>query len=134
MYVTGFTKTNQNVTRTEIHAIILMITHALSRCISYMAIDGQICFHKWLFANLVKPHSCITGPVGPLGSTNQNWLCARLLPMAVLIYPGVCLHSCHLKGSQHHCLWPNGRKGLPLAFPPTPTTLPPPSTCPCIPL
>ena len=37
-----------------------------------MAIDGQVCFHRWLFADPVKPSWCITGPVGPLGSTNQN--------------------------------------------------------------
>ena len=42
--------------------------------------------------------------------------------MAVLIYPVVCVHPCHLLGTQHHCLWPNGRKGLPSACPPTLTT------------
>ena len=59
------------------------INHALSRGINCVAIDGQVCFHGQLFADPVKPCWCITGPVGPLGSTNQNWLCARLLPMAV---------------------------------------------------
>ena len=45
--------------------------------------------------------------------------------MAVSIYPVVCVHSCHLLRAQHHCLWPNGRKGPPSACPPTPTTHPP---------
>ena len=40
-----------------------------------VAMDGQVCFHEWLFAGPVKLCWCITGPVGPLGSTNQNWLC-----------------------------------------------------------
>ena len=92
-----------------------------------MAIDTQVCFHRQLFADPVKPSWCITGPVGPLWNTNQNWLGARLLPMAVSIYPVVCVYLCCLLGTQHHCLWPNGREGLPSACPPTPTThhLPP---------
>ena len=48
---------------------------------SYVAIDSQVCFYRWLFANPVRPRWCITGPDGPLRSTNQNWLCARLLPI-----------------------------------------------------
>ena len=88
-----------------------------------MAIDGQVCFYGWPFANPVKLCWCIKDPVGPLGSTNQNWLCARLLPMAVSIYPVVCVHSCCLLGTQHYYLWPNGRKSQPLACPPTPNQL-----------
>ena len=65
---------------------------------------------------------CITGPVGLLGSTNENWLCARLLSMAVSVYPVVCVHSSRLLETQHYCLWPNGRKGPPSACPPTTTT------------
>ena len=98
-------------------------THALSTNINCVAIDGQVCFHRWLFANPVKPSWCITGPVGPLGSTNQNWLGARLLPMAVSIYPVVCVHSCRLLRAQHHSLWRNCREGPPSACPPAPTTL-----------
>ena len=100
--------------------------------INYLAIDSQVCFHGQLFANPVKPSWCIIGPVqlvlpsgptvGPLGSTNQNWLCAKLLPMVVSIYSVVCVHSCHLLGTQNYCLWSNGKEGLPLACPPTPTT------------
>ena len=101
-----------------------------------MAIDGQVCrgFYRWLFANPVKPCWCITGPVGPLGSTNQNWLHVRLLPMAVSIYPVICVHSCCLLGKQHHCLWPNGREGPTSACPPTPTPTTPAPLSPTHPL
>ena len=74
----------------------------------------------------------ITGPVGPLGSTNQNCLCARLLPVAVSIYPVVCVHSCRLLRTQRHCLWPNGREDPPSACPPTPTTTCCPPTPHCL--
>ena len=67
----------------------------------------------------VKLSWCITGPVGPLGSTNQNWLGTKLLPMAILIYPVVCVHSCRLLGTQHYCLWSNGKEGQPSVCPPT---------------
>ena len=81
----------------------------MSQDINCLAIDSQVCIHGRLFANPVKLSWCITGPVGPLGSTNQNWLCAKLLPMAVSIYSVVCVHSCCLLGTQHCCLWSNGR-------------------------
>ena len=75
----------------------------------------------------VKPSWCIAGPRGSLGSTNQNWLCARLLPMAVSIYPVVCVHSCRLLGTQHYCLCSNGSFCPPGACHPPP---PPPATTP----
>ena len=91
--------------------------------INRLAIDSQVCFHRRLFANRVKPNWCITGPTGPLGSTNQNWLYAKLLPMVVSIYPVVCVHPCRLPGTQHYCLCSNGRDSLPPAcHPPTRTT------------
>ena len=86
-----------------------------------MAVDSQVCFHRQLFVNQVKLSVCITGPVGQLGSTNQNWLYAKLLPMAISTYSVVCVHPCHLLRAQHHCVWPSGREGLPLACPPTPS-------------
>ena len=126
IYVTGLTKTDQIVTRTEIQTIKPNISDTLMHCpevrISYLAIDSQVCFYRQLFSNPVKLCWCITGPVGPLGSTNQNWLGAKLLPMAILIYPVVCVHSCCLLRTQHHCLWPNGREDSSLAWPPNPTT------------
>ena len=84
---------------------------------TYVAIDSQVCFHRCLFA-ICKTVSVCYRSCWATGSTNQNWLGARLLPMAVLIYSVVCVHSCRLLGTQHHCLWPNGREGLPLACPP----------------
>ena len=99
--------------------------------INRLAIDSQVCFHGWLFANRVKLSWYITGPAGPLGSTNQNWLCAKLLPMAVLIYPVVCVHSCRLLGTQHYCLCSNDSDCSPLAChlppPPHPTPSHPPT-------
>ena len=74
------------------------------------------------FANPVRLCWCITSPAWPLESTNQNWLCARLLPIAISIYLVVCVYSCRLLGSQQHCLCPNGREGSPSPCPPTPTT------------
>ena len=58
---------------------------------------------------------------GALGSTNQNWLGAKLLPMAVSVYPVVCVHPCHPLRTQHHCLWPKGREGPHSVCPSTPT-------------
>ena len=94
--------------------------------------------HVWLyiagllsqmaFCQYCKWHLCITGLVGPLWNTNQNWWGANLLPMAVLIYPVDCVHLCHLLRAQHHCLYLNGRENLPLACPPTSTMPSPPLT------
>ena len=95
------------------------INDTLNTCIVWK--HHQICFHRQLFADTAKPCWCITRPVAPLGSTNQNGLGARLLLISVLIYPVVCVHSWCLLGTQHHCLWPNGREDLPSACPPTPT-------------
>ena len=99
-----------------------------------MAIDSQVCFHRWLFANPVKPNWCITGSVEPLRCTKQNRCGFKLLLlMSVLTYPVDCVHLCHLLRAQHHCLCSNVREGLPSACPSTlttPTLLPP--TCPLI--
>ena len=82
-------------------------------------VDSQVCFHRQLFADLVKPSWYITGPVDPLGSTNQNWLGAKLLPMAVSIHPWfvyipvVCWgHSTTVWGLMvgRACLW--GEQGV----------------------
>ena len=128
--MTGFTKTNHIITRTEIQIMprYYWFAHALSTNIICVAIDSQVCFHKWLFTDPVKPSWCITGPVDPLGSINQNWLGAKLLPMAVSIYPVVCVHPCRLLRAQHHYLWTDGRKDPPSACSPAPTNPPPPHT------
>ena len=110
-----------------IESLMLMIyTHALPKNIHYLAIDIQVCFHRFPFTYPIKQHWCIMYRImEPLGSTNQNWLCARLLPIAILIYPVDCVHLCHLLRKQHHCLCSNGKKNLPLACPPT--RIPPPT-------
>ena len=82
-----------------------------------MAIDSQVCFYRRLFADPVKLSCCITRPLRPLGSINQNWLGAKLLPMTVLIYPVICVHPCHLLRTQHHYLCPNDRENPPSACP-----------------
>ena len=99
------------------------INDALSRNINYVAIHSQVCFHRQLFANAVKPHQCITGLVGPLGSTIQSWCDVKLLTMSVSAHPVGCVHICHLLRGQRYCQCPNGGEP-PLACPPT---LPPPT-------
>ena len=49
------------------------LMHCPEASTTYVAIDGQVCFHGWLFANPLMPCWCITGLVGSLVSTNQNW-------------------------------------------------------------
>ena len=96
---------------------------------AWLYIDSQVCFHGRLFANCVRLSWCTTEPTGPLGSTNQNWLCAKLLPIVISIYPVVCVHSYGLLGTQHYCLCSNGSVCPPSAChsppPPHPTSLPP---------
>ena len=71
--------------------MIATLMHRPEASTTYLAIDSQVFFHRRLFADPVKLAWCIIGPVWPLGSTNQNWLGAKLLPMAVSTYPVVSL-------------------------------------------
>ena len=52
-----------------------------------MAIDGQVCFHRWPIAYPVKPQKCITGSLGPVNGTNKDVSGARLLPTTISTYP-----------------------------------------------
>ena len=63
VYMTGFAKTVPNGTRTEIQFIAWheCCTPALSTHTKHTAIDGQVGFHRWLFANPVKLWRCIMG-------------------------------------------------------------------------
>ena len=90
-----------------------------SYTVHYVAINSQVCFHRWLFADSVKLYWCITGPVEPLVNTNQNWWGAKLLPMSVSVYPVDCVHLCYLLTTQYHCLCSNGRENSPSTCPPT---------------
>ena len=90
--VAGFTKTISNgKLKPNINDILI---HCPEVSAMYMAIDSQVCFHRWLFADPVKLHQCITGPLESLGSTNQNWCGDKLLPTFVSTYPVDCVHLC----------------------------------------
>ena len=91
-------------------------THALSKNIKCVAINSQVCFHRWLLAG---PNWCITKPVEPLESANQNWRGVTLLPMSVSSHPVDRVHLCHLLRAQHHCLCSNDREVPPSACSPT---------------
>ena len=80
------------------------------------------------FCQPCKTYWCITGPVRPLGSTNQSWCGVKLLTMSISTHPVGCVHICHLLRAQHHCQCPNVRENPPLVFPPTPTAHPSPYT------
>ena len=93
-----------------------------------MAKDGQVCFHRRLFADPVKPQRCTTEPVRPLDGINKDVGGAKLLLMTTSVYPVDCACICPLLKTQHHCLCPNGRCNLPSAShppPPPPYPLPP---------
>ena len=57
-----------------------------------VTVHSEVCFHRRLFADRVRPNWCITGPVGPLGRTNQSWCGAKLLTMSVSTHPVGCIH------------------------------------------
>ena len=88
--MTGFAKTILMAQEPK-SEILLEIIHtynlALPRNTKHMAIDGQACFHKWLFANSVKPSRWTTGSVEPVNDINKDVCDARLLPMIVSTYP-----------------------------------------------
>ena len=84
---------------------------------------SQMAFCQPCKTMLVHYRACVA-----TGELNQNWLGAKFLPMAIVIYPMVSVHLHHLLGAQCHSLWPNGREGPPTASPLTPTiSLPPPT-------
>ena len=80
-----------------------------------MAKDGQVCFHRGLFADPVKPQRCTTEPVRPLDGINKDVGGAKLLPTPTSVYPVDCTCICPLLKTQHHCLCPNGRCNPPSA-------------------
>ena len=71
LYVTVFLKTDLMVTSIEIHflAVDESNTHALSRDI--MRLDGQVCFYRRLFCDVVKPRGCISWPMWPVMIINK---------------------------------------------------------------
>ena len=89
-----------------------------------MAKDGQVCFHRRLFADPVKPQRCTTEPVRPLDGINKDVGGAKLLLTTTSVYPVDCTCICPLLKTQHHCLCPNGRCNPPSASHPPPAALP----------
>ena len=89
-----------------------------------MAKDGQVCFHRRLFANPVKSYRYTTEPVRPLDGINKDVGGDKLLLTTTSVHPVDCACFCPLLKTQHHCLCPNGSCNLPSASHPPP---PPPS-------
>ena len=68
-YVTGSGKTGLIHTSTEIQFLSISgrYTHALPRNTNYLAIDGQVCFYRRLFADAVNwPRRCMSWSWGTL--------------------------------------------------------------------
>ena len=63
-YVTGSGKTGLICTSTEIQFLSISerYIHALPRNTKYLAIDGQVCFYRRLFADAVKHEGACHGP------------------------------------------------------------------------
>ena len=68
LYVTGTGKTSLIRTSTVIQFLSISerYTHALPRNTKYLAIDGQVCFYRQLFADAVKPQRCMSWSWGAL--------------------------------------------------------------------
>ena len=71
-------------TTTEIQfmPVCKSFTQALPRNIMHLTVDGQVCFHGWLFADAAEPRECISQSCGaligmhgvPNCSQQQSWL------------------------------------------------------------
>ena len=78
-------KTALNHTRTKIQFIAEHSTYTLAqpRNTKHMAIDGQVSFHRWLYAKPFKSLKCTTGPVERVNGFNKDVSGITLLPTAV---------------------------------------------------
>ena len=47
---------------------------------------GQVCFHRWLFADPVNPWSCTTGPVKSVSRINKDVYGTKLLPSWLILW------------------------------------------------
>ena len=111
----------------ELKSILLPNIKATLWRTKHMAKDGQVCFHRRLFADPVKPQRCTTEPVRPLDGVNKDVGGVKLLLATTSVYPVDCACICPLLKTQHHCLCPNGRCNPPSASrhpPPTPLYTP----------
>ena len=76
---------------------------------TYVVIDDQVCFHRWLIADPVESSRCTTGSMGLVNGINKDVSGARLLPMTASTCPVDWVFFYHLLKTQHCCLCPNGR-------------------------
>ena len=85
----GFVNIGKNCKRTEIHFIAehYNLTLTLPRNAKHMAVDAQVCFHRWPFAVPVRPPRCITVSLQPVNGINKDVSGARLLSTTILTYP-----------------------------------------------
>ena len=96
---------------------------ATFRCTKYMAKYCQVCFHRGLFGNPVKPQRCTTEPVWM--ALIRIWVVLQLQcnnHHCLSVCPVDCACFCPLLKTQYHCLCPNGSC---VGFSSTPATLPP---------
>ena len=121
---TEFAKTILEGTRAEIHFIpsYECYTHALSRNTKYLAMDGQVCFHRWLSYNTVS--HCHTTRIyyQPIINSNPRGTSCRLLLMAFLAYCVDCVCQCHTLNTYHSFLSSSGWLNWPFGSPPAPTS------------
>ena len=105
------------LTEVQFLSISERYTHALPRNTMYLAIDGQVCFYRRLFANAVttKVHVMV------LGCINRTAWGTKLLLTAVWASLVDYTSSCHLLKAQHCSLSPNGCFTPPSALNPPPS-------------
>ena len=80
-----------------------------------MAIDGQVCLHRWPFAIPVRPPRWTTESLGPVNGINKDVSGTRLLLTTVSTYPVDWICFCHLLTTQHCYLCSNRRYNSPSA-------------------
>lgn len=95
------------------------------RHINHRAIDGRVCFHRWPFANPVKPRWSTTGSVQQLRSTNKVSWDVKLLSSAISACHVNCGCFCAILKAQHYCMCSNGWYNPPTAAHPPPLPSPP---------
>ena len=126
MYATGWQKLSLTAQELKSDYSLTLKLHS-STIQAYMAIDGQVCFHRWLFTNpsAVKPWRC-TGFLELVKSINEDVCGAKLLPSWLSHLPcGLSLFLSLIKDTAL-LLCPKGRTAssypLSIALPP-PTSL-----------
>ena len=77
----------------------------------------QVCFHRWPFANSVKPWRSTIGPVGPVSGINKDVCDYKLLPTTASAYmlSNVFVSVTYILKTQHCYLCPCERYNLPPA-------------------